>query len=132
MFDKIQTPDKSAQIPSSDNFISQFASSVPKQFFTLKDTSRPDNFIDMAMATRNSFVVLLNSDVTRVLVHGDTGLKVGDMVKMSLPDASGTTDRKKPDKMTSGNYLVVRLRHMVTASTKTKHEIVFDCVRMGI
>jgi hypothetical protein len=132
VFDKIQTPDKSAQIPSSDQFINQFASRVPKQFFTLKDTSRPDTFIDMAMATRNSFVVLLNSDVTRVLVHGDTGLKVGDMVKMNLPDASGTTDKKKPDKMTSGNYLVVRLRHMVTTSTKTKHEIVFDCVRMGI
>lgn len=132
IFDKIQKPDEKAQLPNSDQFITQFASGVPKQFFTPRDSSKPDNYIDMAVAVRNSFTVLLNSDVTRVLVHGDTGLKVGDMVKLNLPDASGTTGRKVQDKMTSGNYLVVRLRHMVTISTKTKHEIVFDCVKMGI
>jgi hypothetical protein len=132
IFGRLQKPDKKAQLPSTDDFIDKFASRVPKQFFAPRDTSRPDNFIDAAIAARNSFAVLLNSDVTRVLVHGDTGLKVGDMVKLNLTDASGTTDRKKQDKMTSGNYLVVRLRHMVTLSTKTKHEIVFDCVRMGI
>lgn len=132
VYGKMQKPDAKAQIPSSDEFIDQFASGVPKQFFAPRDSSKPDNYIDMAVAVRNSFTVLLNSDVTRVLVHGDTGLKAGDMVKLNLPDASGTTDRKKQDKMTSGNYLVVRLRHMVTLSTKTKHQVVFDCVRMGI
>jgi len=132
IFSKIQKPDAKAQIPASDEFINQFASGVPKQFFAPRDTSKPDNYIDMAVAARNSFTQLLNSDVTRVLVHGDTGLKVGDMIKLNLPDASGTTGRKVQDKMTSGNYLVVRLRHMVTISTKNKHQIVFDCVKMGI
>lgn len=131
IFSKLEKPDAKAQVPASDNFIQQFTSRVPKQFFTSRDDSKPDNFMDMAIAARNSFAVLLNSDVTRVHIHGDTGLKVGDMVTLNLPDPSGTTARKREDKMTGGNYLIIRLRHIVNISTKTKHEVVFDCVKMG-
>lgn len=132
VFSKMETFDKKNQIPNTDDFIDKFGSGVPKQFFVPKDDLRPDNFIDTMVAVRNSFAVLLNSNVTRVLVHGDSGLKVGDMVTLELPSATGTTDRKKDDKMVSGNYLVTRLRHMITPSTKTKHQIVFDCVSIGL
>lgn len=134
VFGKFQTPStgNKAQIPNSDSFIADFGSGIPKQYFTPKDTTRPDTFIDTSIAIRNSFAVMMNSDMTRVMIHGDTGLKVGDLVTLNLPEASGTTEKKKNDKMTSGNYLIVRLRHMVTPSTKSKHKIVFDCVKMGI
>ena len=92
------------------------------------DSLRPDNFVDTAVAIRNSFAVLLNSNVVRVLVHGDSGLKVGDVVTLDLPAMTGTTGKKKDDKMIAGNYLIVRLRHMITPSTKSKHQIVFDFV----
>ena len=132
IFNKIQMPGKSKQIPNSDDFINTYGSGSPKQFFTPKDSSRPDNFIDAAMAARNSFMVLLNSDVTRVAVHGDSGLKVGDTIRLNLPEASGTTGAKKRDAMTSTEYMIIRLRHSITPSTKTKHQIIFDCVKMGI
>ena len=132
IFNKLQTPDKGKQIPNSDDFISEFGSGVPRHYFVPKDTNQPDNFIDAAMASRNSFAVLLNSETTRVLIHGDTGLKVGDLVTLLLPSSSGMTDRKKDDQLSSGNYLIVRLRHIITPGTKAKHQIVFDCVKMGI
>lgn len=133
VFNKLQKPAAGkSQIPNSDNFIKEYGEGVPKQFFSLKDTLRPDNFIDTAIAVRNSFSVLLNSDVTRILIHGDSGLKVGDLITLNFTDPSGTTDVKKNDEMMSGNYLIVRLRHMITPSTKNKHEISCDCVKMGI
>lgn len=132
VFSKLQKPGDGKQIPNSDDFISEFGSGTPRQFFAPKDTTRPDNFIDTMIATRNSFAVLLNADVTRVMVHGDTGLKAGDLVSLILPTPTGTTDRKKDDPMASGNYLVVRLRHIITTGTKSKHKVVFDCVKMGI
>lgn len=132
VFSKLQTFDKKNQIPNTDDFIEKFGSGVPKQFFVPKDDLRQDNFIDTMVAVRNSFSVLLNSNVTRVLIHGDSGIKVGDMVTLELPSATGTTDRKKEDKMASGNYLITRLRHMITITTKSKHQIVFDCVSIGI
>lgn len=132
VFAKLETFDKKNQIPNSDEFIEKYGSGIPKHFFVPKDDLRPDNFIDTMVAVRNAFSVLLNSNITRVLIHGDSGLKVGDMVTLDLPSATGTTDRKKDDKMVSGNYLITRLRHMITLTTKSKHEIVFDCVSIGL
>lgn len=132
VFGALEKFDKTAQIPNSDDFIDKFASGTPKSFFVPVDTLRPDNFIDTAVALRNSFAVLLNSNIIRVLIHGDSGLKVGDVVTLDMPSMTGTTDRKKDDKMVAGNYLIVRLRHMITPSTKAKHQIVFDCVSVGL
>lgn len=131
VFNKFKLPDKQ-QIPNTDNFINTFASLVPKTFFAPRDTSRPDNFIDTMIAARNSFTILLNGNLTRVKIHGDTGLKAGDLITLNLPDATGTTDRKGLDDKSAGNYLILRLRHMVTLSTKNQHQIVMDCARMGI
>jgi hypothetical protein len=131
-YSQFVTPGKKAQIPNSDDFIDKYATGVSKQFFTPKNTLAPDTLIDTAMASRNSFVSLLNSDITRAMIHGDTGLKVGDLVTLHLPDPDGLTTRKKDSKLSSGNYLIVRLRHVVTPSTRSKHRVVFDCVKMGI
>lgn len=132
VFSKLQTPNNKAQIPNTDDFINNVTGSLPKQFFAPLDTSRPDTFIDTAIAARNSFAVLLNSEVTRILIHGDSGLKAGDLLNLSFPDPSGTTGKKKPDSMISGNYIILRLRHMITPSTKSKHQIACDCAKMGI
>lgn len=132
VFNKFQKITDGKQIPNTDKFIEEFGSGVPKQFFVPKDTTRLDNFIDSAIATRNSFAVMLNSEFVRVFVHGDSGLKAGDLVTLNLPSPTGTTDKKKNDKMDSGNYLIVRLRHMITAGSKSKHQISFDCVKMGV
>lgn len=133
VFDKLQKPATGKiQIPNTDNFIRDYGEGVPRQFFTLKDTSRPDTFMDTAIAIRNSYTTLLNSEVARFLIHGDTGLKVGDLITVNFSDPVGTTERKKDDPMLSGNYLIIRLRHMITPSTKNKHEISMDCVKMGV
>ncbi len=132
VFGGFEKPGDKKQLPNTDSFIEKFGSGEPKRFFVPKDTTRPDNFIDTMVAVRNSFSVLLNSDITRAKIHGDSGLKVGDIVRLNMPQVSGTTDRKKEDVLSSGNYLIIRLRHMVTPGTKAKHQIVFDCVKMGI
>jgi hypothetical protein len=120
------------KMPNTTDFINEFASGVPKQFLTMKDTTRPEMYMEQAMAVKNSFAGLLNDDVTRILIHGDTGLKVGDVITLKLPQADGMTKRKKQDSLTSSEYLVIRLRHMLTPSTKVKHQIALDCVKMGI
>ncbi len=85
VFNSMEKFDKTSQLPNTDDFIDKFASGVPKSFFVPVDSLRPDNFIDTAVAIRNSFAVLLNSNIVRVLIHGDSGLKVGDVVTLDLP-----------------------------------------------
>lgn len=131
-FASFETPADNKAIPNTEGFINKFGEGSPKHFFIPKDTSRPDNFIDTMVAVRNAFSVLLNSDITRAMIHGDSGLKVGDVVELRLPQSTGLTKKPTQDKLVAGNYLIIRLRHMITPSTKSKHQIVFDCVKMGI
>lgn len=119
-------------LANKDDFLADFAGGLQRQFVTVADALRPNNFIPQSIGVRNSFVELLNDDITRILIHGDTGLKAGDVIKLNIPQTDGLSSRKKPDPMMSSDYLVVRLRHMITFSLKTKHEIVLDCVKMGI
>ena len=103
------------------------------RFFVPKDSSKGNDFIDTNIAIKNAFNTLLNQNILRIMVHGDNYLSAGDLLKINLPEVSGTTDRKANDTLNSGNYLVSKLRHIITMEegTKPKHKITMDCVRMG-
>ncbi len=130
LFSSFETTAKKT-VSNTTEWLDQYSKGVPKQFFTVKDTSRPDVFITNAMGVRNSFVELLNDDITRILIHGDTGLKVGDVIRLNIPQVDGLSSQKKPDAFMSNNYLITRLRHMISFNAKFIHEIVLDCVKMG-
>lgn len=130
-FQKLKRTNKGEQIPNTDEFIQKYASNSPRRFFIAKDTSKPDQYIEDMLPIRNSLVLMLNQSVTRVLIHGDSGLKVGDVVRLEAPEPTGITGKRKQDKIT-GNYIVIRLRHLITNSTVPKHEVVFDCAHIGI
>lgn len=131
IYKQIQKPDMSKMIPNLPETIDKIGKGKSKIFFVPKDSNAPDNFIDVSMAARNSFNTMMNGDVTRVMVYGDSGLKAGDMVTLNLPEPSGMTGSKKADKNATGNYLIIRLRHLITPSMRTRHDVVFDAVKMG-
>jgi hypothetical protein len=118
-------------LSNTTEWLDEYSKGVRKQFFGIKDTSRPDVFITNTIGVRNSFVELLNDDITRILIHGDSGLKAGDVIRLNIPQVDGLTTRKTADAFMSSNYLITRLRHMISFNVKTTHEIVLDCVKMG-
>lgn len=130
VFSSFETAAKKT-LSNTTEWLDEYSRGVPRQFFGVKDASRPDSFITNAIGIRNSFIELLNDDITRILIHGDTGLKAGDVIKLNIPQVDGLSSQKKPDAFMSSNYLVTRLRHMITFNLKTTHEIVLDCVKMG-
>lgn len=124
-------PDKKKARPNSGEWMNEFAQNVPQILFGVKDTSRPPIFVLENLAGKNSFSLLLNDDVTRVMVPGDSGLAVGHVVRLNMPEIDGLSAQKKLDKVRTGDYLIVRLRHMITFQNASKHRIVFDCVQLG-
>ncbi|NBX49733.1 hypothetical protein EBT25_07290 [bacterium] len=116
------------EMPNTDTFIEKATEGLPKQFFTIKDTTRPDQFIDAAMAGRNSFAVMMNANVLRIKIHGDSGLKAGDIIHLTLPSPSGQT--KKSEDQSTGYYLITRLRHNITAGDKPFYQMSCDVARM--
>lgn len=123
--------DKKKTISNSSTWMDEFAQNAPQAFFAIKDSTRPTLFTLENIAGKNAFTILLNEDVTRVMVPGDTGLAAGHVVRLNVPEIDGLTSRKKLDTTRTGNYLIVRLRHMISFTQKIKHSIVFDCVQLG-
>lgn len=124
--------DKTAKIPNSMAEVINQSNSSGKRIYIVRDSSKPESFLDM-LGNKNAYATQFNQNVVRVLVHGDTYLTAGDVIKLELPEVSGTTERKSNDTLNTGNYLVTKLRHIVTSGEggKFKHSIAMDCARMG-
>lgn len=127
------TGDKKATLPNSTSFIEQQTKTTPRKFFMSKDFTKGNDFIDINMGIKESFSNMLSQNSVRVLVNGDNYLSAGELIQLNLPETSGTTEKKNNDRLNSGNYLIARLRHMITMEEgfKPKHQISMDCIRMG-
>lgn len=127
------TTDNNARLPNSNEFIEKYSKSAAKKFFMAKDTSRGDDYIHTNIGSKSAYAALLNQNAVRILVYGDNYLAAGDLIELNLPELSGTTEKKINDRNNSGNYLVTKLRHVLTMEEggKPKHQISMDCVRMG-
>lgn len=130
MFPTFETPDDKAQMVQTASFQKQFDLS-PVRFWYTKDSSKPEQYIDSQLVPRNAFKKLLNGNITRALVHGDSGMKAGDVIELRLPDIVGMTGAKPEDPLMSGNYIILRLRHIVTTGPKHEHQISFDAAKVG-
>jgi hypothetical protein len=131
-FQKFSTTDAKAQLPQSAKFVKQYGSTSPERYFHIKDSSRPEEYVEDSLAPRNAYKQLLNGNTTRLLVHGDSGMKAGDMITLELPEVVGTTGRKGLDPLLAGNYIVLRLRHVISTGVKPHHEVALDVAKIGV
>lgn len=124
--------DTKSRVPNSIGFLERF-NNTDKNYFMAKDSSKGNDYLDSMYGSKNAYSMLFNENVLRVLINGDSYISAGDVVKLNLPDTSGTTEKKAGDRMNSGNYIITKLRHIISTEqgAKPKHQIAFDCARMG-
>lgn len=84
---------------------------------------------------RSARLALLNSMKLRVDLPGDSGLSVGQLVVIDVPENSASTQSQtiKSDKMMSGTYLITGLRHRIVRNKYTCHaELCKDSIAYNI
>lgn len=125
--------DAKGRLPNSTEFIEKYSKSASKKYFLAKDSSRGDDYIDSNLGSKSAYASLLNQNAVRILIYGDSYLAAGDLIQLDLPEVSGTTEKKVSDRNNSGNYIITKLRHILTMEEggKPKHQISIDCVKMG-
>lgn len=126
--EKMKFPNEKQKLDLSADFIREYDTNTPMQFFRFNNSLDPENFIDTSLAIRNSYRNLLNSSFVRIKIHGDSGLKVGSVINMTLPLSTGYDDNAFDSE--SGNYLVLRLRHVISGGSSPLHQMVLDCTRI--
>lgn len=129
---KFETGNKNTSVPNTQKIIGEAERGAPHYIFTPKDSSKGNDYIADLYGYRMSFIKMFNQNIIRCMVYGDNFLSVGSMVNLNLPDTSGTTGKKSNDPKYSGNYLITKLRHIITQEDKKyKHNVVFDCNKIG-
>ena len=125
--------DNKSKLPNSSEFITNYENTTPNRYVVPKDTARGNDFVHSTLGIKNAYSLLLNQNIIRILTYGDNYLAVGDVIEVNLPEVSGTTEKKTKDRLSSGNYLVTKLRHNITMEEggKPKHTICMDCVKIG-
>lgn len=124
-------PDSNNKLPVTDTQIQEFAANATFNYFIAKDSNRPENFIENMLGGRTVFNQIFNAMFVRVMIPGDSSIKVGDVVELNIPQATGQTGARQAETLVGGNYIVTRLRHNITTMGKSKHYIAMDCNKVG-
>lgn len=97
----------------------------------VKDGLRPEMEHNKNVHLMRPFVEKMSQYQVRIRVYGDTSLRVGDIIKLNIPEISGTTGNQKQAEIFSENYIVVNLKHRLDqrANGLFEHFVVMDCAK---
>lgn len=126
-----QKSDPKSRDQITSKLIEEHGSKPSMIYFVPFNTLASENYIPDMVGRRLMYTTFLNQQTIRVLIHGDTAMKVGLTVELNLPEPEGLTRRQRVMKYKSGRYLVKTLRHIVTCGAKPKHQIAMDCIKVG-
>ena len=90
--------------------------------FVVNDTSKPKTYFEDILK-KKAFLQRILSNITDIYVYGDLALAAGDVITCNLPEQIGLTRVSKDNRLISGNYMIMSLRHMFTFDKNRKHMI---------
>lgn len=125
------TTDAKSQAPTSTQLYQEYGTSPADTFFMSFDSSRGLVYRDLSTAARRAYTSMLTQNVIRILIHGESNITAGDLLEIKLPSISSETSTRLTDTLIAGNYLIVRLRHIITRDVRKKHMIAADIIKVG-
>jgi len=100
---------------------------TPTPTLVPKDTSKPETYIEYMLNAREVYTTQVSQNKTNILVYGDCGLKVGDMITLALPDPMASS--KTTSSLVSGNYMVAKVRHMFEKEGELMHKMSLETIK---
>lgn len=106
--------DKNDAIRIPENIVKKYGSETSQIYFRVTDSASRETYIDDMLSSKLAYTMLALKSPTLINAHGDSSLKAGDVIIVKYAKSSGIDDdMKKEERYTSGNHLVIRLRHIV-------------------
>ena len=99
----------------TDKFFDTFANEQPYEYTVLTDSTASEDHVEHIVGKRLAYMDMLNSYQLQIVVYGDTGLNVGDVISINLPEP-GSHEEKSTDSLYSGFWFVTGVKHSFDAS----------------
>ncbi len=105
-------------------------------YFIPQDSSRGEHFIDTTLANRQAFTVSLNQNSLTIYIYGNTILKVGDVIALDIKVPTkkvqnSTATEKIESSAIEGNFLITKIRHIITMGQRFEHRIAAEVINIG-
>lgn len=110
----------------------EFTSATPAVTKMLvRDGMRPEMEHNRNLHYQRAFIQRLKQYVVRIKVYGDTGIRVGDVVNLQIPETVGTTAEPKISERFAENYIVLNLKHHLQKKKdgEFEHFLIMDCAK---
>lgn len=128
-----QTDPSNVSAVRTNSFMNSYASKPGtanmKTSFIPKSSINGESFREESAGFLQSYINQLMQNVVRVLIYGDAAITAGNIIKLKFPEVKGTTDKKEDSKLSSGNYLVSKIRHSFVVRDKVSYKMSLECLK---
>jgi len=80
----------------------------------------PETYTAESMGAKHSFVSKISQNIYQAHINGDVALTAGDVITINIPTSDGSTGGSPDNRLTSGNYLISKIRHMIHNATSAQ------------
>ena len=111
-----------------------FTQKLPgRTLMTIKDATRPDMKHNEKIHYQRAFREKLVQHQLRVRVYGDTNFRVGDVVRLVIPEITGVSRPVNQQEIFSEKYIITNLKHRCNASRAGgfEHFMIMDVSKTG-
>lgn len=114
-----KTMNKGASGQNTSFFQNKHGRTTGKVLLVPYDSSRQALEIPEKVSRMQAYTQRISQNITHIFIWGDNQITAGDVIECNFPSASSLNDgRSKIDRLSSGKFLVSKLRHMFTFGAK--------------
>lgn len=129
---KFETIDKNSAPNHSSILMQQFGNLPSASLFIPQDSSLPEYDLPEKMSYLQSFVQEIVQNLLLIHFYGDASITCGQVITCKLPTSDGSTVKSKENRLVAGNYLISKLRHMITFTDRTSYHQSAECIKGSV
>ncbi len=96
------------------------------------DSSRNESFLPEKQSILQAYVQKLTQNIVHIYIWGDDQITAGDVIRCNFPEAIGTTSTPRVDRLSSGNFLVAKVRHIIELGAKPLYTQSLELLKPGM
>lgn len=127
--DQITNLDKNAAATNTSNFNRKHGKTTAMKNYIPISSDLPDTNRAEKLSISTAFAENIAQNIIQIHIYGDSEIQAGDVIKCNLPSATSVDDGKNTAKFESGNYLVTKVRHIITNLDRPQHTIALELIK---
>jgi len=122
-------PDENSAPMNTQAFTNNHKRTTAKTKFIVTTSDKPQLKLPEKLSILQAYAQKVSQNIVLIHIYGDSDITVGDMIKCSFPSATTANNDKGISRLDSGNYLVAKVRHMITNGDRPQHTMALELIK---